>query len=112
MKKQFFKTLAKVNKAILPSFTKKNVDLAKASKLQLALFAYKLWVTKNALDWAVVRFSNFIIFYPCSFLSLKKTCRMQERDDDKISSSSFRIRGKNLKFYWISKKSTSKCQQV
>ncbi|HBR55830.1 MAG TPA: SsrA-binding protein [Flavobacteriaceae bacterium] len=50
MKKQFFKTLAKVNKAILPSFTKKNVDLAKASKLQLALFAYKLWVTKNALD--------------------------------------------------------------
>ncbi|MAM27846.1 MAG: SsrA-binding protein [Flavobacteriaceae bacterium] len=50
MKKQFFKTLAKINKAILPSFTKKNVDLAKASKLQLALFAYKLWVTKNALD--------------------------------------------------------------
>jgi len=50
MKRHFFKTLAKINKAILPSFTKKGVDLAKASKLQLALFGYKLWVTKNALD--------------------------------------------------------------
>ncbi|MCH2489588.1 MAG: SsrA-binding protein [Flavobacteriales bacterium] len=50
MKKQFFKALAKFNKAVLPSFTKRNVDLQKASKLQMALFAYKLWVTKNALD--------------------------------------------------------------
>ncbi|MAZ71948.1 MAG: SsrA-binding protein [Flavobacteriaceae bacterium] len=50
MKKKFFKTLAKINKAVLPSLTKKEVDLAKASKLQMALFAYKLWVTKNSLD--------------------------------------------------------------
>lgn len=50
MKKQLFKTLAKINKAVLPSFTKKQVDLAKASKLQMAIFGYKLWVTKNALD--------------------------------------------------------------
>lgn len=50
MKKKFFKTLAKLNKAILPSLTKKQVDLAKASKWQMALFGYKLWVTKNALD--------------------------------------------------------------
>ena len=50
MKKQIFKSLAKVNKAVLPSFTKKKLDLAKASKFQLALFGYKLWVTKNALD--------------------------------------------------------------
>ncbi len=50
MKRSFFKFLAKVNKKILPSFTKENVDLEKASKLQMALFAYKLWVTKNALD--------------------------------------------------------------
>lgn len=50
MKKLLFKTLAKINKAVLPSFTKKKVDLAKASKLHLLLFAYKLWVTKNALD--------------------------------------------------------------
>ncbi|NND61795.1 MAG: SsrA-binding protein [Flavobacteriaceae bacterium] len=50
MKKQLFKTLAKVNKAVLPSFTKRQVDLTKAKKWQLALFGYRLWVTKNALD--------------------------------------------------------------
>ena len=50
MKKQFFKALAKFNKAVLPSLTKKEGDLSKASKLQMALFGYKLWVTKNALD--------------------------------------------------------------
>jgi hypothetical protein len=50
MKKKIFKTLAKLNKKLLPSFTKKGVDLSKASKMQLALFAYKAWVTKNALD--------------------------------------------------------------
>jgi hypothetical protein len=50
MRKKFFQFLAKANKKVLPSFTKNEVDLAKASKLQMALFAYKLWVTKNALD--------------------------------------------------------------
>jgi len=50
MKKKFFKFLAKANKRILPSYTKERVDLAKASKLQMAIFAYKLWITKNALD--------------------------------------------------------------
>tara|TARA_Y100000815_G_scaffold45568_1_gene37480 strand:+ start:306 stop:458 length:153 start_codon:yes stop_codon:yes gene_type:complete len=50
VKKKLFKALAKINKQVLPSFTKKNLDLTKASKLQLAIFGYKLWVTKNALD--------------------------------------------------------------
>ena len=50
MKKNIFKFLAKINKKVLPSFTKKEMDLAKASKFQMAIFAYKLWVTKNALD--------------------------------------------------------------
>jgi len=50
VKKILFKTLANINKAILPSFTKRRLDLAQASKMQLALFAYRLWVTKNALD--------------------------------------------------------------
>jgi hypothetical protein len=50
MKKRFFKALAVINKAVLPSFTKKKLDLANASKLQLALFGYRLWVTKNSLD--------------------------------------------------------------
>ncbi|WP_093144329.1 SsrA-binding protein [Ulvibacter litoralis] len=50
MKKKFFKMLAKINKKVLPSFTKQRLDLANASKFQMALFGYKLWVTKNALD--------------------------------------------------------------
>tara|TARA_B110000305_G_scaffold40802_1_gene42329 strand:- start:313 stop:465 length:153 start_codon:yes stop_codon:yes gene_type:complete len=49
VKNVLFKTLAKINKAILPSFTKQTLDLAKASKMQMALFGYRLWVTKNAL---------------------------------------------------------------
>ncbi|MEZ7917694.1 MAG: SsrA-binding protein [Patiriisocius sp.] len=49
MKNVLFKILAKINKAILPSFTKQRLDLAKASKMQMALFGYRLWVTKNAL---------------------------------------------------------------
>lgn len=50
MKKKFFQFLAKLNKKILPSFTKKRLDLAKVSKPQMVLFGYRLWVTKNALD--------------------------------------------------------------
>jgi len=49
MKKQLFKLLAKVNKTILPSYTKKGLDLAKASKLQLAIIGWKAYVTKNAV---------------------------------------------------------------
>ncbi|MFT7071527.1 SsrA-binding protein [Patiriisocius sp. Uisw_017] len=50
MKKNIFKSLAKINKAVLPSFTRKKLDLSKASKLQMAIFGYRLWVTKNSLD--------------------------------------------------------------
>ena len=50
MKKEFFKTLAKLNKKILPSYSKKNLDLQKASKLQMAIIGWKLWVTKNSLN--------------------------------------------------------------
>ncbi|WP_104736184.1 SsrA-binding protein [Hanstruepera ponticola] len=50
MKKQFFKFLAKVNKVVLPSYTKQRLDLSKATKLQMAIFGWKLYVTKNALD--------------------------------------------------------------
>ncbi len=47
--KHFFKILAKLNKLLLPSFTKQRLDLSKANKFQLALFAWKAYVTKNAL---------------------------------------------------------------
>lgn len=50
MQKAIFRILAVVNKAILPSFTKKRLDLSQANKWQLMLFAYRLWVTKNSLD--------------------------------------------------------------
>ncbi|RMB60573.1 SsrA-binding protein [Dokdonia sinensis] len=49
MKKQFFKTLAKINKAVLPSYSKKELDLAKAKKWQLAIIGFRAWVTKRAL---------------------------------------------------------------
>ncbi len=50
MKSSFFKILAKLNKALLPSFTKQRLDLSKASKLQLAIFGWRLYVTKRALN--------------------------------------------------------------
>ncbi|MCM4157851.1 SsrA-binding protein [Gramella sp. AN32] len=51
MKKKFFKTLASLNKKILPSYSKQeDFDLAKANKLQMALIGWKIWVTKNSLD--------------------------------------------------------------
>ena len=46
----FFKILAKINKVVLPSYTKKGLDLSKASKLQLAIIGWRYYVTKNALD--------------------------------------------------------------
>jgi hypothetical protein len=50
MKKQVFKILAKINKIILPSFSKKQLDLSKATKLQLAIIGWRTFVTKKALD--------------------------------------------------------------
>lgn len=50
MKKQFFKFLAKLNKAILPSYSKQRLDLSKATKLQMAVIGWRWFVTKNALD--------------------------------------------------------------
>jgi hypothetical protein len=50
MQKQVFKILARVNKVILPSYSKKQLDLSKANKLQLAIIGWRVYVTKNALD--------------------------------------------------------------
>lgn len=50
MKKQVFKILAKVNKAVLPSYSKQQLDLIKASKLQMAVIGWRWFITKNALD--------------------------------------------------------------
>ena len=50
MKRKFFRVLARLNKSLLPSYTRKRLDLAKASKLQLALIGWRTWVTKNSLE--------------------------------------------------------------
>lgn len=50
MPKGFFKILAKINKLILPSYSKRQLDLARASKLQIAIIGWRWYVTKNALD--------------------------------------------------------------
>lgn len=45
-----FKILARINKLILPSFTKQGLDLTKAKKWQLAIIGYRYFVTTRALD--------------------------------------------------------------
>ena len=48
MNKSFFKFLAKLNKLILPRYSKR--DINKLSKIDKALVAYRYWVTLHALD--------------------------------------------------------------
>lgn len=50
MKTSIFKIIAKINKAILPSYSKRQLDLSKASKIQLAIIGWRTFITKNALD--------------------------------------------------------------
>ncbi|NJN27644.1 MAG: SsrA-binding protein [Cyclobacteriaceae bacterium] len=47
MKLTFFRLLAKINKAILPSY--KHKDLTKLSKKEKAIIGWRIWVTKNSL---------------------------------------------------------------
>jgi hypothetical protein len=49
-KSSMFKILAQINKLVLPSFTKKRLDLAKANKWQMAIIGYRYYVTTRALD--------------------------------------------------------------
>ncbi|WP_425248401.1 SsrA-binding protein [Christiangramia oceanisediminis] len=39
-----------MNKKLLPNYTKQELDLRKATKMQKAIIGWKLWVTKNSLD--------------------------------------------------------------
>ncbi len=50
MKKGVFVFLARLNKLLLPSYSKTHLDLSKASKLQLAIIGWRYFVTTNALD--------------------------------------------------------------
>ena len=48
MRKAIFKTLARLNKVIMPQYSKR--DINKLSKVDKALVAYRYWVTMNALE--------------------------------------------------------------
>ncbi|WP_149275116.1 SsrA-binding protein [Pareuzebyella sediminis] len=50
MKKALFKFLAKLNKFLLPSYSKRQLDLSRASKFQMALIGWRYYVTTRALD--------------------------------------------------------------
>lgn len=50
MKKTFFSLLAWLNKKLLPSFSKQQLDIAKAKKWQLAIIGWRAYVTLNALS--------------------------------------------------------------
>ena len=47
---KMYKIIAKVNKLLLPSFTKQQLDLSKAKKWQMAIIAWRYYVTTRALD--------------------------------------------------------------
>jgi hypothetical protein len=44
-----FKILAQINKIILPSFSKQQMDLSKAKKWQMAIIGYRYYVTARAV---------------------------------------------------------------
>ena len=47
-----FRLLARLNKYLFPSLTKRRTDMAKAKKWQLALLAWRYYVTARTLDEA------------------------------------------------------------
>ena len=48
--KVLFKIIAKINKLILPSMTKRGLNPINASKIQLAVIGWRYYITKNSLD--------------------------------------------------------------
>ncbi|WP_282074293.1 SsrA-binding protein [Maribacter aquivivus] len=50
MKKKLYKLISKLNKALLPSYSKQRLDLSKASKVQMALIGWRYFITTKALD--------------------------------------------------------------
>jgi hypothetical protein len=50
MKQAFFRILARLNKLLLPSYSKKKLDLSKASRLQMAVIGWRYYVTLRALS--------------------------------------------------------------
>jgi len=49
MKQTLFRILARLNKWLLPSYSKQGLDLSKASKVQMAIIGWRYYVTSRAL---------------------------------------------------------------
>ena len=47
--KVIFKTIAKINKVILPCYSKKRLNISKASRFQLGIIYWRFIITKNSL---------------------------------------------------------------
>ncbi|WP_293895518.1 SsrA-binding protein [Flavobacterium sp.] len=45
-----YKMLAKLNKFMLPSFTRQQLDLSKAKKWQMAIIGWRYYVTTRSLE--------------------------------------------------------------
>jgi hypothetical protein len=50
MKKAIFRFLARLNKLLLPSYSKRKLDLSKASTFQMAIIGWRSYVTMRALE--------------------------------------------------------------
>jgi len=48
--KSLFSLLARINNILLPSFSKRGLDLADAKKWQLAIIGWRYFVLKKVLD--------------------------------------------------------------
>jgi hypothetical protein len=45
-----FKIIARINKMILPSFSKQRIDLAKATNIQKLIIAWRYYITIRAIE--------------------------------------------------------------
>ena len=50
MKLIFFKIIAKLNKLLLPSLSKKRIDLTKINLIEKAVLGWKLYITKKVIN--------------------------------------------------------------
>ena len=50
MERKFFTVIAKLNKLFLPSFGKKELDMSKAKKWQMAIIGWRAYITKRAIN--------------------------------------------------------------
>ena len=50
MKLIFFKIIAKLNKLLLPSLSKRRIDLTKITLMEKAILGWKLFITKKVIN--------------------------------------------------------------